>query len=264
MREFIIDAVLKEAVYDYLDQYRPAVLKEIQQNKSPEDIYTDLCLHGTHVPNEVEKILEGFEAEKKVPPGFARKFYEAGKYYKDRPRLVAKIDNFEIHDEYRVSDVDFAIRPKIIAMIKEVVNIVKAKGYGFLIYGKIHLTNPLLRQAIATYNYGTDEIELRLFRGDNKHAVKAMIHELAHRMWYKLLNYEDMKKWTDEFENKISGRPQKELVGEFLGRKFYKPVQFKDFPTLQSQDSVEEYFAGVTEAFIIDNKKYSDLLDEIY
>jgi len=264
MKDFIIDAVLKEAAYDYLDQYRPAVLKEIEQKKSPEEIYIDLCLHGTHVPNEVEKILEGFEAEKKVPPGFARKFYEAGKYYRDRPRLIAKVDNFEVYDLYKVSEVDFAIRPKIIAMLKEAVALIKSKGYGFLIYGIVNLTNPILGRAIATYNRFSDEIELKLFRGDNLHAVKSMIHELAHRMWYKLMNNKDREKWEDEFTNKLGGRSQKQLAGDFLGKRFYKTVKFEEFPTLQSQDSPEEYFAGATEVFIVDNKKYSDLLDEIY
>jgi len=266
MKEFIIDAVLKEAAYDYLDQYRPAVLKEIQQHKSPEEIYVDLCLNSTHVPNEIEKILEGFEKENKVQPGFTRKFYEIGKQYREKKQfLVAKVGNFEVYDYYKVSETHSTNRAKIVAMLKEVINLMNAKGYGFLVYGKIHLTNPSGHGNIATYNYGTDEIQLKVYRDDNSHAVGSMIHELAHRMWHKLFTYEDQKKWEDEFNAKKMGKPEKELVGELLGRKFYKTVQLEGFPSLYAQTKDDsEYFAEVVRMYIVDNKKYSDLLDEIY
>jgi len=266
MKDFIIDAVLKEAAYDYLDQYRPAVLKEIELKKSPEEIYIDLCLHSTYIPNEVEKILEGFEKDLKVRPGFAKQFFEVYRHYRDKKsNLIAKVDNFEVYDYYRVSEEHFTNRPKIVAMLKDVVKLIKARGYGFLIYGKILLRNPNDRKAIATYNERTDDMELKVYRDDNSHAVKSMVHELAHRIWYKLMNIKDHDKWEQEYYHKAAGKPQQELATELFGMmKIYRPRLLEGFPTIYAQTSAKEYFAETVASHIVENKKYSDLLDEIY
>jgi hypothetical protein len=101
---------------------------------------------------------------------------------------------------------------------------------------------------IADYNYVTDDISLKLYRDYSGHAFTSVIHELMHRIWYKLMTSQDKSKWEKEFEQKRSG----DYKGEFPG-----------FPSDYSKTETIEYHAEVLTKFIETGKKYSKLIDEI-
>jgi hypothetical protein len=209
--------------------------------------------------------------EKELPKGFKDEFVEYHKKFKEKqkqlsdkyngpkyqsepnkfsPSVVAQVDKFSIVNTYvgMTQEKTYETYKSVIELIQKAVDILKSKGFGSVIYGDILLKNPVKSSSVAEYNYVNDEIRLRFYRDYSGHALRSIIHEIAHRIWYKMMEHSDKKLWEQEYEQKMSGKYEGKNPG---------------FPRDYSKTNVREYFATVIEEYLDTDKKYSELIDLI-
>jgi hypothetical protein len=224
----------------------------IEKTKDPEKVY-DEFIANRHIP--YMDIIKLINESKNLPKDFKTKFIEYHKNFKQKSEevsgnIVAKVDKFTIINKYKglSKEETFKSFKAVIELFKKVVDKLKSKSFDAIIYGDIYLSNPKHSRAIAEYDHIKDIIRIKLYRDYSEHAYASLIHELAHRIWYKLLESSDKKDWYEEFDAKKDSK----YKGKFPG-----------FPTDASEKNTEEYFAYVIEEYIVDNKKYSELVDLI-
>jgi hypothetical protein len=73
----------------------------------------------------------------------------------------------------------------VLAGIKKAAAIVRAAGFGHLIYGEVFLIGSAMKSTVkADYNVDTDQVR---FKGDQSEPqiISSFIHELGHRQYYK-------------------------------------------------------------------------------
>jgi len=227
-------------------------IKLITKTPNPEKVY-DEFVTNKHLP--YMDILNLIDESKDLPEDFKQKFIEYHKNFKQKAKetsgnIVAKIDKFTIINKYTGLSKEETFRSfkAVIELFKKVVETLKQKRFDAIIYGDIYLESPRNPKAVAEYYHSTDTIKIKLYNDYSKHAYGALIHELAHRIWYKLLENEDKKDWYNEFDAKKNS----EYKGKYPG-----------FPNQYAKEKAEEYFAYVIEDYIVDNKKYSELIDLI-
>jgi hypothetical protein len=250
---------------------------EIKKNPDPEKIYSHFVINKSSPYADIIDLIN--KNVEQLPNGFKEKFVEYHKKFKkneeqiskkyqdtneknykhvlkdvpqkNAPKVVAKIDNFTIVNTYKgmSSEGKFDTFKEVLKLIQDAVNVLKAKGFSSVIYGEILLKNPDSADAIATYNNYSDEIRLKFFKDRPDHALESVVHEIAHRIWFKLMNDEDRNLWGEEYIRKMKGK----YVGDYPG-----------FPRDYSKKNVKEYFATLIEEYLAGGgKKYSELLDLI-
>jgi hypothetical protein len=229
--------------------------EELAKNDPDVDkIYSELIVNKGVSYLDVISMINKFE--KSLPKGFKEEFVEYHKNFKKKKdtiksgEIVAKVDKFHIINTYSGMTQDSAFKSfrGAIELIQQAVDELKKHGFDSVIYGDIFLRDPRNRNSIATYNPDKDEIELKLYKEYSGHALPAIIHEIAHRVWYKLMNYKDEELWVNEYNDKMNH--------------VYKG-KFPEFPSNYSKTNVKEYFAVVIEEYIMSGKKYSELIDLI-
>jgi len=251
--EHIIKTVVAFAAQKHWNEFE----EQIQQKPDIEQIYSEFIINKTIPYIDVIKMIDTYE--KDLPLGFKKKFIEYHKNFRTKQEdallkgkggVIAKVDKFTVFNKYKdLSKEDqYESFKAVIKLLNEAVQKMKSKGFDAVIYGNIILTNPPSSRTIAQYDYLNDEIILRLYRSYSGHALTALIHELAHRIWYKLMEHSDKKLWINEYEEK--------MFNSYKGN-------YRDFPSNYSKTNEREYFAEVIEAYITTGKKFSELVDLI-
>jgi hypothetical protein len=228
----------------------------IKQNPDVEKVYSEFIVNKKLSYIDVIDMIKKFE--NKLPKDFKEKFVEYHKKFKSKEQylrehnssIVAKVDKFTIVNHYKglAKEQTYETFKAVIKLIEDAVKIMKEKGFASVIYGDIFLRNPQNPKSIAEYNYYSDEITLKFYRDYSGHAIESVIHELTHRIWYKLMDQKDKDKWQSEYTAKMNHSYQ----GQYSG-----------FPEDYSKKNVQEYFATIVTEYIMKNKKYSELLDLI-
>jgi hypothetical protein len=225
--------------------------KLIKDNATPEEIYDEFILNKKQPYMEIIRLID----KENLPKKFKEKMIEYHKQVKDKSvalksgEIVGKVDKFTIINKYKGLSRDDAFESfkAVMKLFKKVVDTLKSKGFDSVIYGDVWLANPD-KGALADYNYVDDKIRVKLYRNYPDHAYSSLIHELAHRIWYKLMEARDKKDWYNEYDEKIAGK----YTGKFPG-----------FPSSYAKKNEAEYFAYTIEQFIVNNKRYSELIDLI-
>jgi len=255
--------------------------EEIKKDPDPERIYSNFVINkASPYADVIEMVNKNID---QLPKGFKEKFVEHHKTFKENekkivekyrdndpvsiyklhkdilkdvpdknvPKVVAKVDKFTIVNTYKgmSGEGTFETYKAVLKLIQDAVDVLKSKGFDSVIYGEILLKNPRSSDAIATYYQHNDEIRLKFFKDRPDHALSSLVHEIAHRIWFKLMNDEDRKLWEEEYKQKMRGM----YKGEYPG-----------FPRNYSKENVKEYFATLIEEYLAGGrKKYSGLIDLI-
>lgn len=242
--------------------------RESVKNKDDvEKIYGKFIINNKLPFIDVIGMVNKFESE--LPKGFKDEFVEYHKKFKEKqkqlsekhngpivdpnrfgPSIVAQVDKFLIVNTYSgmAHEKTYETYKSVIELIQKAVDILKSKGFESVIYGDIFLKNPVHSKSIAEYNNINDEIRLRFYKNYSTHALSSVIHEIAHRIWYRLMEHDDRKLWEKEYEQKIYGKYEGNNPG---------------FPRDYSKKNVQEYFATIIEDYLVYNRKYSELIDLI-
>jgi hypothetical protein len=229
----------------------------IKKDSDIEKIYAEFIVNRNIPYIDIISMIK--KHEKDLPQDYKEKFVKHHKEIREKQEdfnvkgkgtIVAQVDKFTILNRYtNLTQEKFYEEFKaVLKLIQEVVDKMKARSFDSVLYGNIILSNPSLSRAIATYNYITDDITLKLYKEYNTHAVESVIHELAHRIWYVLMENKDRNLWIKEYNDKMHGS----YGGKYPG-----------FPTQYSQKNEKEYFAVCVEVFISNGKKFSELIDQI-
>jgi hypothetical protein len=85
-------------------------------------------------------------------------------------------------------------------IVLETEAILKKFGFGKLCYGKLFST-PTIRagQTLADYTDNTDSVRISNKAKKSNEAIRIMIHELGHRLWYRFLSDKQKQEITDKF-----------------------------------------------------------------
>jgi len=249
------EKILFEIVSFATEKTKSIFDKFVSENRDIESIYGEFVINR-QVP--YIDVMSMIKENEKLPKDFKDRFIDYHKEFKkrqeklrqDNTSIIAQIDKFSIINRYTnlSKEESYASFKAMKELIQKAVDTIRAKKFDVLIYGNIYLQNPKDPKAIATYNYTTDDITLKLFRNYPGHAFVSLIHELMHRIWHKLMTHEDKKKWENELNKK--------LIGTYKGN-------FPGFPSEYSKTEPVEYHAEVLTEYIKNNKKYSELIDEI-
>jgi hypothetical protein len=93
----------------------------------------------------------------------------------------------------------------ILSLIKEAEKILKKNGFGYLVFGKFYSTPSLGSKAIADYSIANDTIRISNKAKKSETAVKTLIHELGHRLWYKYMTQKDHLKVQEKYYEVLRG-----------------------------------------------------------
>lgn len=125
-----------------------------------------------------------------------------------------KAGSFTLVNTGGFSDKDMA---NVAALVEKGEALVKAKGFGKLCYGDVHVTRQLSgRGVLAFYSHTHDELFVRTGIRLNVDTVRIFIHELGHRLQHKFLTSKNAEIKALYKKHKSQAKPQ-EVVPPEIG-----------------------------------------------
>ena len=104
----------------------------------------------------------------------------------------------------------------IAELLTEVCDILSKHGLKKLCYGKIISTPTLGRKVLADYSKDSDSVRISNQAKKNKENIRVLLHELAHRQYYKNLNDAKRKEIQDSYFEMLKGFKFEPSVGDIF------------------------------------------------
>jgi len=204
------------------DKYSILILKSndiihpsIYNISNLEDGYFNQILADARRDNLIKQLFKDIDASKFLEILVTKEGVSLGVLQTMYPELstveqenTLKVDGFDIIFQ------DESEGKYISELLKEVCDILSKHGLKKLCYGKIISTPTLGRKILADYSKESDSVRISNEAKKNKQNIRFLLHELAHRHYFKNLNDAKKKEIQDSYFEMLKGFKFEPSVGD--------------------------------------------------
>jgi hypothetical protein len=129
------------------------------------------------------------------------------------------------HHGFRAEEVEQALKN-----LDDATTLVQASGFRSAIYGEITLESPKGVSYAGKYEATPDTIQLNVAARNRFDAVYTLVHEIGHRVWFKLLTDAQRDAYEDQYfgtANRAISVPERETMWHAFQRAEFNPRRVK-------------------------------------